>query len=214
MLLAREPTLQKLIFLALLVTLASCAGERSGAVREVGDDDSFQSGLLRCEHPSAPMSAAEFRQLDLEPLAGDYLISVIATSGFTGDSVVQGDLHLVVTPPRHREASRSGQTFPLYGWGDIDLLSLGRVSLAYSPGSRDVDRPGVQVLRDSVDGNLIMVLGAASTISSGTYWDAGVIFRVRYVDTLDILGEWVDGGNALVKPEGYFCARRISYHVH
>ena len=82
------------------------------------------------------------------------------------------------------------------------------MTLVYSLGSRDIDRPGIQAIHDAQEMNLALVFGAASTARSTTL-DAGVIFFVFEVDSVGSYGRWEDGGRRLPFTHGYYCAERL-----
>ena len=98
-------------------------------------------------------------------------------------------------------------TFPISGSSDIDLDRLGRVSLAYSPASRDSERPGVQVVHYASRGYDLLFGNAFSR--QGSKPDAGVFFTVWSADSSLIAGYWKDGGRGTPISTGYFCAYRL-----
>jgi hypothetical protein len=162
-----------------------------------------------CEAPleehAAPLELAE----PLDRFAGHYSLTVIETSGYPGDTIAHGDLWLVPTDSAHRPAGPPERTSPMYGWSSIDLKSLAPVSLLYSPSVRDQDRPGVQMIHDAKDRNLVMIFGNAES-DTGVTTDIGVVFFVYSIDSLGFKGRWVDGGLRRPLPSGYFCGVRSS----
>ena len=82
------------------------------------------------------------------------------------------------------------------------------MSLLYSPSARDQDWPGVQMIHDAGDRNLVMIFGAAEG-QEYSYTDVGVIFFVYSIDSLGFKGRWVDGGLRRPLPSGYFCGVRL-----
>jgi len=144
----------------------------------------------------------------VDALVGRYALTVVGTQGIAGDTLVRGRLELWRADSAHAHdivSPEDGRVFPLAGASDIDLRGVAPVSLAYSPASRDRDRPGVQVLRDGT-------LWFGNAFGRVVTLDAGVLFdRVR-VDAGGFRGEWREGGLSVVDgvlPAGYFCAIRL-----
>jgi hypothetical protein len=140
-------------------------------------------------------------------LSGSYALTVIATEGYSGDTLSAGTLRLLPTDEFHREAGPPTRTRALYGWTDVDLSVFGRTSLAYPATSRDPNRPGIEVIVDRTEKNIVMTLGAAS-VGDTIYFDQGLFFFVYAVDSSGFSGLWQDGGRTGL-PSGYFCAERI-----
>ena len=182
-------------------SLLSCSRPGNGPAVDYGSQQATP-----CE-PTTPGQLPEaLVNQPLDWLAGLYSFRVVATRGYSGDTMSVGRLHLLTTDESHRAAGPGARTSPLYGWTEVDLSLFGRVGLAYSPTSRDPNRPGVQVIVDREHKNLGMVVGAAST-GDTVYFDAGVVFFVYAVDSLGFSGLWKDGGLTGL-PAGYFCAQR------
>ncbi|MGH7567544.1 MAG: hypothetical protein ACREL9_01040 [Gemmatimonadales bacterium] len=142
-------------------------------------------------------------------LSGEYRLTVVADHGFVGDTVAIGRLTMSSTGSELRTSHNKSITFPAWGWSDIDLLSLGPVTLAYGPSSRDPARPGVQAVYDSDDRSLVLVFGNAFE-RVGVTEDAGVFFHVHHLDGQVMRGRWEDGGLRTPRPGGYFCASRVT----
>jgi hypothetical protein len=185
--------------------VAGCLGRTPDNV----SDQTTSSARARelCEPPtdSAPpaLTAAQ-----VDALAGRYALTVVGTQGVSGDSVARGTLELwrADSAQAHNPwRAEDGRAFPLAGASDIDLKRIAPVSLAYSPATRDRDRPGVQVHRDGSMwfGN---AFGRVFTL------DAGVVFTHLQLDGRGFRGEWQEGGLRMVNgaiPAGYFCAVRL-----
>ncbi len=144
----------------------------------------------------------------IESFAGDYALVVVVTAGFENDTIAHGSLWLRPTDSSHGRAPNPDVTFPLAGASDIDLGSIGPVSLLYSAASVSQDKPGVQVAYDSETQELWLMFGSASGRDYVTI-HSGVLFNVFSIDSLGFSGRWVDGGIFQPVPEGYFCARRL-----
>ena len=178
-----------------------------GCVGRTPDNPSDRTATNRCSPPegraTAPLTTAQ-----VDALAGNYALTVVGTQGVSGDTVVRGRLELWRADSVQAHDflhPEEGRKHPLVGISDIDLKRLGPVTLAYSPGRRDHDRPGVQVHRDGSMwfGN---AFGRVITL------DAGVVFRPLEVDATGFRGEWQEGGLGAVNgviPAGYFCAVRL-----
>jgi len=166
---------------------------------------------LACEPPVQEHAPKLSFPAGVEVLAGTYALAVIATGGYGDDTVSYGRLWLAPTDAEHRRAvwpsGPASITRPLYGWSDIDLEVLGPVTLAYSPSSQDMDRPGVEVIHNAEDMNLALMFGAAMTPTS-VRLGAGVVFFVFQVDSLGFAGRW-EAGRRLPFTYGYFCAERL-----
>jgi hypothetical protein len=198
--------------LMILLTLSCADGETGNAPRR-GDSTAHPvqsadlvADTLPCERATQSRHAVELSRMKRQ-LTGDYLLTVIATRGGGPDTIVHGSLQLrpssVIVSPSH-----SAETYPLSGSANIAIERLGRVSLAYSPGTRDSIRPGVQVSHRRSDQRISLVFGnAASPLGGRT--DSGVYFDVLDVSDRALLGVWRDGGRKSPLPQGYFCARRL-----
>lgn len=79
-------------------------------------------------------------------LVGEYRLSMTASQGPRAGSRVTGRITLTA-PPMVDGASR-GDSVALIGWGDLDVASVGAV-VAGNLTSRDVDHPGIAVLRQN-----------------------------------------------------------------
>jgi hypothetical protein len=94
-------------------------------------------------------------------LPGEYTLEVVLTSVAGRDTVARGRMSLQKSPSRSLQKHNPSLIYPVYGWTDLDLASTARVSLAYSPASRDTLRPGVQGVYNALDSTLTLVLGNA-----------------------------------------------------
>lgn len=143
-----------------------------------------------------------------DSMAGEYHIVVVAVSASKPDSVAAGDLTLRKSRSGGVHKGEGALQFPLWGWTDVDLRMLGRVSLAYSPESRDSTLPGVQGIYDSQDHSLTLLFGAAMR-ENEAFLDAGALFHITQVDKTGFRGTWQDGGALAHLVGGYFCATRL-----
>jgi len=162
--------------------------------------------------PAAPAKRRILTLSEIDGLAGEFALTVVATQGFLRDSVVRGRLSLWIADSPHRYYTGSPDypdhvsdsvTFPLAGASDVDLETLGEVSLAYSVGSRNRDRPGVQGTRS---GGLVFGNAAGP---QGMNLDAGVFFQILAITGQGFSGDWIDGGRRSPLPAGVFCAVRL-----
>ena len=179
----------------------------AGCVGRTPDNPSHRTAASHCLLPqdSAPVALTPGQ---VDALAGKYVLTVVRTQGVSGDTVVRGRLELWRADSAQAHnflRPEEGRVYPLAGVSDIDLKRVGPVTLAYSPGRRDHDRPGVQVHRDGSMwfGN---AFGRVITL------DAGVMFRPLQLDATGFRGEWQEGGLGAVNgviPAGYFCAVRL-----
>jgi hypothetical protein len=197
----------------LIVTACSTAEHDQGTIETRGDlahlSETVTDSVLKliCQPPIEVEQPQLSIAMPLERFAGNYVLTVVATSALEADTIAHGTLWLRPTDAEYKHAPNPEILTPLYGASDIDLRSLGPVSLKYSPASWNQDRPGVLVSYDSVDRTLWLEFGAAERDVFIT--DSGAFFDVFSIDSLGFSGRWVDGGITDPLPEGYFCARRL-----
>jgi hypothetical protein len=194
------------------VIVAACTTAGNG-----GNDDLIRFGdavadttiELKC-HPPVYRDRVSSITVPIETFAGDYALTAVAYAPLGSDTIAHGMLWLRPTDTKYRKAPNPDITHPLFGASNIDLRSLGPVSLAYSPASRSRVRPGVQATYSSSKRTLKLIFGAAS--GPGFYVDAGVLFNIYRIDSTGFSGGWVDGGHGSPLPGGYFCALRVTRH--
>ena len=170
--------------------------------------------------PCAPLERP--RTLDAEAiaaLAGDYSLTLVATSGERSGQVARGTAMLFENPDRLRRligASGNpmlGVVVPFYGAADIDVAEVGALPLG-TTNSDDPLQPGVLVIQNSPDDtttrSLIMRLGSETNRRNAVPFDgAYTVLRVRHVGPDFILGSWASG-TATEVAAGFFCAVRRS----
>jgi TonB family protein len=195
---------------------------RKPPVQLIPLDEDLPPDIPQCS--CEPPSGVYWRQLAAaepvdEILAGDYALTVVATSGFRRDTIAYGTLRLRPTDVQYRRAPNPEVTYPLYGSADIDLGPLGPISLESPPTSRDPEHPGVTGVHFEASLKTTLVLGTG--LPKGVTFDAGVLLDVFSIDSLGFSGRWKDGGaQQSLDPnhpryraprlEGYFCARRFT----
>jgi len=148
------------------------------------------------------LAPALARDLDLVRWAGKYSLFAVATAGTFRADTIWGSLTLEV----HADSSgalplvgsaRSQTDWPAY----LTFLSEGKR-----------DQPVVLYYQRHNRGEITLVLGNAVQAS-----DVGVLFNVFNIDSLGMVGRWVDGGRKtlvdstgreLGPAQGYFCLFR------
>lgn len=189
-----------------------------------GINGSFHSSGMHVLSPhgtsSSTYSAQECRPPDkqkppslhnIEPVdqyEGRYVLTVVAVEGVDRETAITGNLALWRPEERYRKFVQPHVRFPLHGISDIQLDSLGNLTLAYSPATLDPEQPGVQVVYDTEAHTLVLKFGAADRVDAVRV-DQGVFFEVFSIDQHGFVGRWFDGGNIAPRLAGYFCARRI-----
>jgi hypothetical protein len=187
-----------------LAIVAACTTADNDERSIEGRRDSTRE--VKCQPPIEDEQPKLSIAMPLERFAGEYALTVVATRAFGDDTIAHGSLWLRPTDAEYKHEPNPEIMTPLYGASDIDLGSLGPVSLKYSPASWSQDRPGVLVSYDSVDRTLWLEFGAAERDVFIT--DSGVFFDVFSIDSLGFSGRWIDGGITDPLPGGYFCTRR------
>lgn len=149
---------------------------------------------------------------------GEYLLTLVATSGSKSGSSSQGNLWLWPTSARDRSPSTGElvgsddtNSHPLYGATNLNFKRIGAPmdfagrGSEPSPTSRDPVFPGVLVLRDSRE--TVLTIGTLSNIrDDGIRLDgSGIGLWVTESGPNSFFGEWrgwgvVEGG------AGYFCS--------
>lgn len=159
-------------------------------------------------HPPGQERAPRLDQIQpFDQYAGHYLLTVVATDGVPHDTSLIGNLALWPTELQYRTFVKPEITFPLNGVSDIELESLGSVSLAYSPSALDARHPGVQAVYNTRTGSFMLIFGGAHE-TDAMMVDAGVYFQVFTINSRSFSGRWFDAGNISPRLAGYFCARR------
>ena len=135
-------------------------------------------------------------------LKGDFKLTVIATVSGSSDTVASGLLSLWLTP----DSLASIQPAAVIGSTDLDFARFGRLNTAYSPASKDIEQPGVQLNYDGQRASF--TVGAAS--STRRRWrDAGIAFYVEEINRNGFRGRWREGTSSTRPAQGYFCASRL-----
>ncbi len=173
--------------------------------------------------PCAPFERP--RTLDAEAiaaLAGDYSLTLVATSGERSGQIARGTAMLFENPDRLRRLIGAGGNpmlgvvVPFYGAADIDVTEVGALPLG-TTNSDDPLQPGVLVIQNSPDdtsvGSLVMRLGSETNSRNAVPFDGGyTVLRVRLVRPDSMLGSWASGTVTEVAA-GFFCAVRQSNNL-
>jgi hypothetical protein len=150
---------------------------------------------------AAPCSAVDSsarQTYSPEQIAGDYRLTLVATSGRRSGQSVSGSL-------------RVG---PRFGRASIALDSVGAVA-AGDIGSSDPSRPGVLVLagpnQTGAAGKAMLRFGADANDASARRFDgAHMVLVVDTLSTTVMAGRWRSGGTGVGNDSasGFFCAAR------
>ncbi len=173
--------------------------------------------------PCAPFERP--RTLDAEAiaaLAGDYSLTLVATSGERSGHIARGTAMLFENADRLRSLIGTGGNpmlgvvVPFYGAADIDVTEVGALPLG-TTNSDDPLQPGVLVIQSSPDDttarSLIMRLGSETNRRNAVPFDGGyTVLRVRLVRPDSMLGSWASGTVTEVAA-GFFCAVRQSNNL-
>ncbi len=177
---------------------------------------------------AGPQPCAAFegpRTLDaaaIAALAGDYSLTLVATSGERSGQIARGTAMLFQNPDRLRSLIGAsgdpmlGVVVPFYGAADIDVTEVGALPLGTTT-SDDPLQPGVLVIQNSPDDttarSLVMRLGSETNRRGAVPFDGGyTVLRVRLVGPDSILGSWASGTVTEVAA-GFFCAVRRSNNL-
>lgn len=149
---------------------------------------------------------------------GEYLLTIVATSGSKSGSSSQGNLWLWPTSAQDRSPSTGElagsydkNSRPLYGATNLNFKHIGAPmdfagrGSAPSPASRDPVFPGVLVLRDSRE--TVLTIGTLSTIrTDGIRLDGlGIGLWVTESGPNGFFGVWREWG-VVQDGAGYFCS--------
>ncbi len=173
--------------------------------------------------PCAPFERSP--SLDAEAiaaLAGDYSLTLVATSGERNGQIAHGTATLFENSDRLRRLIGAGGNpmlgvvVPFYGTADIDVTEVGALPLGTTT-SDDPLQPGVLVIQNSPDdttvGSLVMRLGSEINSRNAVPFDGGyTVLRVRLVRRDSMLGSWASGMVTEVAA-GFFCAVRQSNNL-
>ena len=188
------------VLVACALLAAACSANRNGG------------GAAECTAMEGNIVAST----QAETLAGEYRLTMVATSGAESSHTVTGDLKLIPHEEDARNIRRPdgsaepGVQVPLYGTTTIALTQVGAVPMG-DLGSTDPMRPGVAVLeqRSSQEANppsITLRLGSLANQRDVTRFDGGyAALRVEWVASGRFGGSWESG---VTGPEaaGYFCA--------
>jgi len=175
--------------------------------------------------PCAPAPFERPGTLDaaaIAALAGDYSLTLVATSGERSGQIARGTATLFENPDRLRNLigasgnAMLGVVVPFYGAADIDVTEVGALPLG-TTNSNDPLQPGVLVIQNSRDDttaqSLVMRLGSETNRRNAVPFDGGyTVLRVRLVGPNSILGSWASGTVTEVAA-GFFCAVRRSNNL-
>ncbi len=180
-----------------------------GAWFGVGLMASALAGCMGGSQPEALIPATcEPRDADptslerVDELAGDYGLTLVATSGDEAGEKATGRLTLV---------ARDSTAVPFYGWTDLPVAVVG----AHANGSlaaREVEAPGVLVLAMSDSHgagrveSLTLRLGSnANRVGQLLFDGAYTALYVRWIDEGGFGGDW-SSGVTTAEAQGRFCA--------
>lgn len=155
-----------------------------------------------------------------DSLAGEYLLTLVATKGKDTGRVAEGQLWLNVNDSALRHVTTPagrpvpGSVAPLYGATDIDLDVIGAIRVGDIT-SLDPLLPGVLVLerhvvsQDIAFSEIFLRLGSEANRRDRIRFDgAYTALRVRRIAVDGFDGSWASGITGS-QSEGFFCARRI-----
>lgn len=175
--------------------------------------------------PCAPAPFERPGTLDaavIAALAGDYSLTLVATSGERSGQIARGTATLFENPTQLRHLIDAGGNpmlgvvVPFYGAADIDVTEVGALPLGTAT-SNDPLQPGILVIQNSPDDttarSLVMRLGSETNRRNAVPFDGGyTVLRVRLVGPGSILGSWASGTVTEVAA-GFFCAVRRSNNL-
>jgi hypothetical protein len=213
-----------------IATLAICGALTGAADHERGP----RSVRVSCD----PVSERDRPALDARVDTGEYALSLVATSGLSAGSAVQGRLWLRPTSaldtsprPLHRALARDAAHIPLYGATVVDFAGVGAPPLpapggsAPDPRSFDPRRPGVVVTHDTGGSPPVarwtVLIGTTANIRETACGPdgpcpprpadgVGVGLTVRKIERGAFAGGWAVVGRT--DPGGFFCAVPVRYY--
>ena len=160
----------------------------------------------------APVASAA-ANLAADGLAGQYGISLIATSGAKQGASTAGRLELMAQESAYRTMERedgsvdSAFTFPLYGTAEVDFAAVGAITPG-DLGSSDPLSPGVLVIQRP--GGVMLRLGSEANRRGVRRFDgAYTVLQVQQVTDQGFAGTW-RSGVGLEESGGHFCAVRAT----
>jgi hypothetical protein len=144
-------------------------------------------------------------------LAGEYRLSLVATSGARAGSTAAGALRLrgfgAARPP---VPAAAGASFPLFGGTTVPLAEVG----AIAPGDvarDDAAAPGVLAIESEQGGrrDILLRLGVDANQNTPPRFDGSrMVLFVTSVAPTRFAGRWESGGGN-VRSGGHFCADRV-----
>ncbi|UCD25103.1 MAG: hypothetical protein JSW51_04035 [Gemmatimonadota bacterium] len=147
-------------------------------------------------------------------LVGEYVLTMVATTGAQQSSSESGELALMEHSEENRYfmapdgSTEPGVTVPLYGTTTVVLDGVGAVKLG-DLDSNDPMKPGVAVLehrQGSSVPDIVLRLGSFANDRDITRFDGGfTALRVKWVRSSNFGGTWESGVTG-VEASGYFCA--------
>lgn len=156
--------------------------------------------------------------IDPGQLAGDYVLTLVATVGHSRDTLVRGRLAL----RRVRRGTEAGGTAggpPLWGWVDAPLGRLDDFGLPDLLAGADSARFHLTVLEGPADARTLTFLLDQRPVrpedgrregEEEEYTDSGVLLEVFTAGGGRVTGRWASGTALVPVRQGYFCADRIA----
>lgn len=156
-----------------------------------------------CAPPA--MGSRRALKLPARDLSGQHRVEFVLDDSVGGSRrSATGQLTLRATAPNRARAPNPKVLIPYYGFTDVDFEKLGRVELAHPVWRSDPDSPGAQVIYNSQDSTLSMVLGNSIT-NRGVATDVGLYLRVYQLTDSGMTGRWRAASRLPDALSGYFC---------
>jgi hypothetical protein len=182
-----------------LLALAGCASGGGGA-----------SGSACAPATTGTLAAGT----QLGPMAGRFILTMVATGGAQNGRTVAGYL-LLREAPAGTPAPAAGARTALVGITDIILESVGALRLG-DTGAEDPRAPGVAVYEQRAANGVPTVtarvgshITAAPTPGMMAIEGQTTVLFVRRIEQGGFAGGWRSGDGSPRGPEGYFCAVRV-----
>jgi hypothetical protein len=151
----------------------------------------------------------------LAPMAGRFVMTMVATAGPQRGQTVSGYVTLRQAPPG-TPAPAAGASTALIGGTDILLETVGALRLG-DAGADDPRAPGIAVIEQRSAAGVPTVVARIGSVTTapptpglmaieGSY----TVLYVRRIDAGSFAGGWQSGGpEPGAAAQGYFCAARI-----
>ena len=159
----------------------------------------------------APATSSLVPEATLSDHAGRFVLVLTGEDDRFPERVVHGTL--VLLHQTLNLTAYSGVSNPLYGYADIDLMSVGAYRVG-DPGSKNMQAPGVLVLEYDRGGERVIILRFGSEANRRDrvrYDGAYTVLEVQRIDEGGFVGSW-RSGLGLTRASGCFCAVRIPSH--